>query len=89
MLGRQSRHWMVTINNPPRPFMSPPIPFDTWRTVPSYACYQLEAGSEGTPHFQMYVSFCAPVRGSTLSRMLACSPHLEIRNGTHAQVIKL
>lgn len=76
------------MNNPPRPFMDPPINFDAWRTSPTYACYQLEAGEEEeTPHFQLYIAFANPIRGSTVSRALGGNPHLEVRRGKHSQVV--
>lgn len=86
MLARRSRYWLVTMNNPPRPFMDPPLPFDAWRSPPIYAIYQLEAGDEGTPHFQLYICFRGPVRGSTVSANLGGRPHLEARRGKHSQV---
>jgi hypothetical protein len=86
MLGRQSRYWLVTINNPVRPFMDPPLSFQGWRSQPVFACYQLEQGENGTPHFQIYLAFRGAVRGSTVSRALGGNPHLEVRQGTHQQV---
>lgn len=78
---------MVTVNNPASPFMNPPINFDLHRTRPRYVVYQLEQGEEGTPHFQMYVAYTNPVRGSTLSRSIGGQPHLEVREGNHIEVI--
>jgi hypothetical protein len=90
MLNTRSRYWLVTLNNPVRPFMDPPIRFDEWRTQPLYACYQLEVGQEeGTPHFQLYLAFANPIRGSTVSRALGGNPHLETRRGTHSQASEL
>jgi hypothetical protein len=66
--------------------MDPPLDLDSFRTQPVYACYQLEVGEEeNTPHFQLYLCFANPIRGSTVSRSLGGNPHLETRRGTHSQ----
>lgn len=89
MLNSKSRYWVFTFNNPARPFTHPPIDPSSWRTVPRYLVYQLEQGENGTPHFQGYVAFTNPIRGSTLSRSLGGQPHLEKRRGSHSQVKKI
>lgn len=87
MLRRESKAWMVTINNPEKPFSDPPIDFGGFRRPPMYALYQLELGENQTPHFQLYVFFEDKIRGSTLRRALGNRGHLELRKGNHTEVL--
>ncbi len=88
MLRRQSKHWIFVINNPQRPFLEPPIDFDSWRRKPLFAVYQLEIGENGTPHFQGYISFERKIQGQGLSNYFGCEPHLEVRAGKHSEAKK-
>lgn len=52
----QSRRWCFTLNNPT-------LPYPTLESLTAkYVIFQLEEGSNGTPHLQGYVEFGRPVR---------------------------
>lgn len=88
MASKPSRYWCVTWNNPENDLM---VNFELVSDVldgsgiVSYATWQLEAGTNGTPHFQMYIEFNKPVRMSAVKKMLHKSVHCEIRAGSRAQ----
>lgn len=88
MLGRQSKHWMFTINNPPLPHEGPNL-FTNFGRAPLYAIWQLEIGENQTPHMQGYVYFNVKIRGTTLSNYFGGHPHLEVRRGNHLQVFMI
>lgn len=70
-----ARHWVFTVNNPQEQ-LDPA----TWPDC-RYACWVLEKGEQGTPHYQGYVEFSKPKRRAAVSR---CLPRawLEPRKGT-------
>ncbi len=88
MLRSESRYWLFTINNPAVPLVGPLL-FEGFRNKPMFAIWQLELGENNTSHYQGYACWTRKIRGSTVSRMFGCNPHLESRRGTHSQVIIL
>lgn len=66
MSSVQARHWVFTVNNPQGDIYP-----EEWSDC-RYACWVLEMGESGTPHFQGYVEFSKPKRRSAVSR---CLPH--------------
>lgn len=93
ILDRRLRYWFGTWNNPPS--QEGPLPEggplnpSGWSHKPRYLVYQLEVGDSGTPHYQFYVAFHTPVRGSQLLKMMTgggTGPHLKPRAGKHSEV---
>ncbi len=72
------RAWVFTLNNPVEG-----LDFGDYPAV-RYAIYQLEAGVQGTPHFQGYIEFSAPQRHSAVRKMLH-GAHIEPRKGSRDQ----
>lgn len=80
----QRRAWCLTINNPDagRPDEWGRDVFD--RVKARYLVFQLERGSNGTPHYQCYIEFGRGVRFSTIKRFFP-KAHIEPRMGTSQQ----
>lgn len=75
-----SKAWMFTINNPTEEDLPT---LEGWKHS-RYILYQLEAGEEGTPHYQGYVQFTSPKRLSGVKKMNGRA-HWEQRRGSHDQ----
>lgn len=82
--NQRLRNWVFTLNNPDadRPAEWGQSIFD--RGNVRYLIYQLERGSNGTPHFQGYIEFTAALRMSSVRSILPRA-HLERRRGTAQQ----
>lgn len=74
----RSKSWMFTINNP----RNNDIP-RRWKEY-TYCIWQLEQGTQETPHLQGYIVFSVQKRLSTLKK-IDNTAHWEIRRGTHKQ----
>lgn len=74
------RHWCFTLNNPDEQLTE-----DTFGVHFRYACWQEESAPDtGTPHYQGYVEFKAPLRLSAVRKLLG-GAHWEPRRGTREQ----
>lgn len=91
--GPRLRAWVGTINNPVGIFGDGAeegdpnyvLPVETWNHV-KHAVWQLEESSTGTPHYQIYVEFSAPMRlGAMRNLEGADGAHWERRAGTAAE----
>lgn len=80
-----SRCWCWTINNPDG---TPEDLLQTLQQCPliRFATFQLEVGSNGTPHMQGYTELSSPRRLSFMSALLPRA-HLETRRGSREQAI--
>jgi len=88
-----SRAWVFTLNNPPE-FDPDEYPEDGSGPLQAaleeigvvrYCSYQLEAGQEGTLHFQGYIELSQPSRFSALRVGPLEHAHWEIRRGTRSE----
>lgn len=79
------RNWCFTINNPD---VDGPTLLQTLSSSPGFrfTVFQLESGSNGTPHYQGYAEFTSARRLSAMSTLLPRA-HLEVRRGTRQQAI--
>lgn len=84
-VNRQSKYWLLTMNNPPMPFANPPLPLGTLAAVVDFGVYQLEIGEQGTPHLQIYICFGVRQRENRV-RQLFPGCHCEARRGNHREV---
>ena len=76
--GPQSDHWCFTLNNP-----TELLNINGWRNL-QYIVYQLEAGKNGTPHFQGYLQLTAKCYGERIRKLIPRA-HVEAANGTHLE----
>lgn len=82
--SKRLRNWVFTLNNPGA------IALDQWglklskRGGVRYLIFQLERGSNGTPHLQGYIEFDRPIRLQAVKKILPRA-HLEGRRGTAQQ----
>lgn len=89
MASKPSRNWCVTWNNPdPHVINDPDVISNLLKDSEciSYAIWQLERGTSGTVHYQMYIELTKPVRFSFLKKVLGADKlHCEVRKGTRDQ----
>lgn len=82
--NQRLRNWVFTLNNPNVDRL------DEWgksifnRYKPRFLVYQLERGSNGTPHLQGYIEFKTALRLPSVKKILPRA-HLEQRRGTPQQ----
>ncbi len=65
--------------------MHPPINFENFKVKPRYACYQLEVGDNGTPHFQGYIVWYRDRRISAMNKDLGNVAWIARRKGKHSE----
>lgn len=68
MSRAQAKHWIFTLNNP---VLSPADVLRILAEHCSYAVFQLELSSSGTPHYQGYGAFKKPQRRTAVSKLLS------------------
>lgn len=76
---QRSKNWVFTLNNP----VNYDLP-ERWRPYCSFAVWQLELSSSGTPHLQGYVRFFVKKRLQAC-KGICSQAHWEPRLGTHAE----
>lgn len=74
--------WCFTLNNPTKSITDLIDLFNEWPIT--YAVWQLEAGENGTPHFQGYIVFSVKQRVTSLKKLLK-KAHWEPAHGNHKQ----
>lgn len=79
-----SKYWVFTLNNPA---IKPAVLVDRLRQSAGvlFGVFQLEKGTNGTPHFQGYIGLSRSQRFSYVKNLMEGSPHWEPRRGTHRQ----
>lgn len=77
-MSQQVSAWCFTINNPVEQCVF------TEEQV-KYAVWQLEAGENGTPHYQGYVEFKRSKRLTAAKSLIGQNAHVEPRRGTREQ----
>lgn len=78
------RNWCWTLNNPTITAAVMRAHLEQHKNF-RYSVFQLEKGESGTPHFQGYIEFNAPMRFNAVKTLIGGNPHLEGRNGTRDQ----
>ncbi|UBR88862.1 putative replication-association protein [Mongoose-associated circovirus] len=77
----QCKAWMFTINNP----TDRQLPTE-WQDDVAYAVWQLEVGTNGTPHLQGYLQMKKKCRLAAMKKVHP-SAHWEVRHGTHEEAL--
>lgn len=80
----RARSWLFTINNPTTSRAN----IETSVTKHQhfrYLVYQSEEGDKGTPHWQGYIEFKAPMRFNAVKLLLGGRAHIETRRGTRTE----
>lgn len=79
-----ARRFVFTVNNP-----DAPLDRSGWRERGVVAAvWQLERGSQGTPHFQGYIKFERPRRFRWVQETLGRACHVEVARGSDDDCIK-
>lgn len=81
----RARHWCFTLNNPTEQDLLMLSTISARERACTYMVYQLEEGSNGTPHAQGYIEFNRAFRLGTVKRLISPRIHLERRMGTRDQ----
>lgn len=87
MPAAQFMNFVFTLNNPVIPADHDLLKELVQSGKAVFITYQLEAGKEGTPHFQGYVEWTTKKSFAACKKLLTARAHIEARMGTQDQAI--